>query len=346
MPTTRSQSKAMSTPQVSPAQQKPGSPKSTPSQESPASTISQETPRNIPSQDSTPSWDNLLSPRRIHANTIIMGYPLKSEVGQKLQKWVLYQLIHDPTNFWLSWDPTDSEDIRLLQKYAESNGSIFYLPSSIVKNLISLGDYMNLLIKQDRPTDQKYNKLYYLMDEQWTKLTAHDMRSALVDEKFEKLSSHMTSTSPYHMPHFRSPTSPVPMWSLMHFEVASFKKSIEREASAYSFLKDERYFDKFQRDLFITATSHDVSEILDPTYTPGTSPEEQELFEAKQIFMYKVFNETLLTDMGRTKVRKYLKTTDAQAVWKEYSEHMTTSSKGASEKRKLTHYLTNTVLDG
>ena len=67
--------------------------------------------------------------------------------------------------------------------------------------------------------------------------------------------------------------------------------------------------------------------------------------EAKQVFMYKVFNETLLTDMGRTKVRKYLKTTDAQAVWKEYSEYMTTSSKGASEKSKITHYLTNTVLD-
>ena len=49
--------------------------------------------------------------------------------------------------------------------------------------------------------------------------------------------------------------------------------------------------------------------------------------------------------MGRTKGRKYLKTTDAQAVWKEYSEYMTTSSKGASEKRKITYYLTNTMLD-
>ena len=131
----------------------------------------------------------------------------------------------------------------------------------------------------------------------------------------------------------------------MHLELASFKNSIRREASAYSTLKDERYFDKFQRDLFITAKSHDVSEILDPTFAPGPSPEEQELFEAKQVFMYKVFNETLLTDMGSTKVRKYLKTTDAQAVWKEYSEYMTTSSKGASEKWKITHYLTNTVLD-
>ena len=109
-------------------------------------------------------------------------------------------------------------------------------------------------------------------------------------------------------------------------------------------MKDERYFDKFQRDLFITAKYHDVSEILDPTFTPGPSPEEKELFEAKQVFMYKVFNETLLTDMVRTKVRKYLKPTDAQAVWKEYSEYMTTASKGASEKRKLTQYVTNTVL--
>ena len=49
--------------------------------------------------------------------------------------------------------------------------------------------------------------------------------------------------------------------------------------------------------------------------------------------------------MGRTKVRKYLQTTNAQAVWKEYSEYRTTASKGASEKRKLTQYVTNTILD-
>ena len=204
---------------------------------------------------------------------------------------------------------------------------------------------MNPLIKQDRSDDEKYNKLYYLMDEQLTKLTAYDMRSALIDEKQEKQNSHMSPATPTHMPHLRSPTSPVPVRSPMYLELASFKKSIKREASAYSTLKDERYFDKFQRDLFITAKSHDVSKILDPTFTPGPSQEEQELFEVKQVFMYKVFNETLLTDMGRTKVRKYLKTTDAQAVWKEYSENTTTSSKGVSEKRKITHYLTNTVLD-
>ena len=49
--------------------------------------------------------------------------------------------------------------------------------------------------------------------------------------------------------------------------------------------------------------------------------------------------------MGKTIARRYLAHTDAQAVWKELSEHMRTSSKGASEKRRLTRYVTNTVLD-
>ena len=61
----------------------------------------------------------------------MMGHPLKSEVGKKLQKFVIYHLINDSTDLWLSWDTTDPDDIRLLQKYAENNGYIVYLPSII-----------------------------------------------------------------------------------------------------------------------------------------------------------------------------------------------------------------------
>ena len=81
-------------------------------------------------------------------------------------------------------------------------------------------------------------------------------------------------------------------------EFASFKTDIKREASAYCILKDERYFDKFRSHLLITVTSHEVSEILEPTFTPGLSQEEQELFDPKETLMNNVFNETLLTDMG------------------------------------------------
>ena len=61
--------------------------------------------------------------------------------------------------------------------------------------------------------------------------------------------------------------------------------------------------------------------------------------------MLSVFHANLQTDMGKTIVRRHWAYTDAQAVWKELSEHMRTSSKGASEKRRLTQYVTNTVLE-
>ena len=61
--------------------------------------------------------------------------------------------------------------------------------------------------------------------------------------------------------------------------------------------------------------------------------------------MFSVSNANLQTDMGKTIVRRDLTTTDAQSVWRQLSEHMRTSTKGASEKRRFTEYVTNTVLD-
>ena len=135
------------------------------------------------------------------------------------------------------------------------------------------------------------------------------------------------------------------VYSSAALELMSFKKGIKREITAYPSLKDEKYFAGSKRSLFIVAKTHECSDVLDPNYTPGSEPEAQELFEAKQTFMVSVFNTNLQTGMGKTIVRRHLATTDAQAVWKELSEHMKTSSTGASEKRRLTQYVTNTVLD-
>ena len=148
---------------------------------------------------------------------------------------------------------------------------------------------------------------------------------------------------------------PVPSWPISSsrptgylpaaIELMDFKKGTKREIAAYPSLKDERYFDGFKRSLLIVVKTHECNEVLDPTYTPGSEAEEQELFEAKQAFMFSVFNANRQTDMGKTIVRRHLANTDAQAVWKKLTEHMRTSSKGASEKRRLTQYVTNTVLD-
>ena len=148
MPTTRSQSKAMSTPPISSVLEEP---------ESPKSTSSQETPWSAQYINNTSQLGNQLSPGWVHAITIIMGKSLQPEAGEMLQKWIHYHLIPDQTEFWFSWDHSDPEDFRLLQKYEESDGSIAYLPNNLAKNLVSLWDFMNLLMKKDRP-DGENNK--------------------------------------------------------------------------------------------------------------------------------------------------------------------------------------------
>ena len=90
-----------------------------------------------------------------------MGHPLSSESGKSIQKWILYHAIQDPIEFWLYWDPTDPYDIKLLQEYVGSNGSVVYLPNSTIKSLISLWNYMNLLIKKGKFVDEKYNAQYF-----------------------------------------------------------------------------------------------------------------------------------------------------------------------------------------
>ena len=76
-----------------------------------------------------------------------------------------------------------------------------------------------------------------------------------------------------------------------------FKKGTKREIAEYPSLKDERYFDGFKRSLFIVSKTHECNEVLEPTYTPGSEPEEQELFEPKQLFVFSVFNSNLQTDI-------------------------------------------------
>ena len=159
MTTTWSQSLAVSSPQTTAAPQEP------------------ENPESIPSQGRS------LSPEWIHA--ITHGSPLTSEIGQRIQKWILSQTILDYTNLVITLDPIEFEENRHLQKYEEPDGSITYLQSNTVKQLIGLRNYIIQLISQKRPAEQKYNTFYFILGEQWFNVIAHDMRSALVNAVLE-----------------------------------------------------------------------------------------------------------------------------------------------------------------
>ena len=78
--------------------------------------------------------------------------------------------------------------------YQETDGSLAYLKGHTVRKLVSLMKYMSLLISQDRSDAQKHNPLYFISGNQLFKLTAHDMKSAMVNEKLENHGSQKYSS--------------------------------------------------------------------------------------------------------------------------------------------------------
>ena len=135
--------------------------------------------------DIIPSQESPLSPEWTHAITILMGHPLSSEPGKHIKKWIIYHSIHKYTMFALKWNPTQFKLDIHMQMYQETDGSLAYLKSHTVRKLVSLMKYMSLLIRQDRPNGHEHNLLYFISGNQLFKLTAHDMKSALVNEKLE-----------------------------------------------------------------------------------------------------------------------------------------------------------------
>jgi len=103
-------------------------------------------------------------------------------------------------------------------------------------------------------------------------------------------------------------------------EVEYFKRSIKRDATIYPTLREDLGWDNWNRNVLTLARTHNVIEVFDSTYKPNDSLE-SELFKQKQAFVYSVFVRTVLTDMGKTIVRQYEQSYDAQQVYKELVDY-------------------------
>ena len=124
----------------------------------------------------------------------------------------------------------------------------------------------------------------------------------------------------------------------------SFLKTGKRDKKDYDVLKDERYYDNWQRSFIAQARAHDIEQVLDPSYTPDND-REAKLFKRKQQFAYTVLDATLKTDMGKTIVRKHQYTGDAQRVWYEFTNYMKQSTRAKYSASKLLSWLTSTKYD-
>ena len=274
-----------------------------------------------------------------HSLTNLLGHDPTSDHGIALRQWVHFQGVHNILDL-LSWDQEELKIVPAQQIYfVDDHGQGLYLRTNQIKQMCGLITYMKHVFgAYNSDIDPRDDPFHPFSPEEWSQQTSTMLRTYLIQ--------HLPNPNrPEPVPSEAIPSSRRTGYSPAAIELMGFKKGIKREMAAYPSLKDERHFDGFKRSLFIIAKTHKCNEILDPNYTPGSEPEQKELFEAKQTFMFSLFNANLQTDMGKTIVRRHLANTDAQAVWKELSKHMRTSSKGASEKRRLTQYVTNTVLD-
>ena len=125
--------------------------------------------------------------------------------------------------------------------------------------------------------------------------------------------------------------------------VIDFQRSIKRDPSLFETLKHDHQWDGWQRHTSSLAHTFDVADVLDPTYQPST-PEETELFNLKQDFMFAVFNNILKTDTGKNLVRQHEKTRNAQAVYKALSDYALRSARASMDASNLLTYITTARL--
>ena len=274
-----------------------------------------------------------------HSLTTLLGHDPTSDPGIGLRQWVHFQGVHNILDL-LSWDQEELKAVPAQQAYSlDDHGQGLYLRTNQIQQMCGLITYRkHVFAAYNSDIDPRDDPFHPFTPDEWSQQTSTMLRTYLIQYL-------PNPNGPEPVPSGPIPSSRPTGYSPAAIELMGFKKGIKREIAAYPSLKDERYFDGFKRSLLIVAKTHECNEVLDPNYTPDSEPEEQEHFEAKQTFMFSVFNANLQTDMGKTIVRRHLANTDAQSVWKELSEHMRTSSKGASEKRRLTQYVSNTGLD-
>ena len=126
--------------------------------------------------------------------------------------------------------------------------------------------------------------------------------------------------------------------------VREFKKGIKRDQNLFPILNRESAWDNYHQALLVQTKAQDLEDIIISTYIPQDD-EGQLLFDEKQKFMTAVFQKTLQTDKGKSIVRKYAKTSNAQKIYAELEEHHLTSTKAEAESENILNYLITSKID-
>ena len=268
-----------------------------------------------------------------HSLTTLLGNDPTSDPGIALRQWVHFQGLHNILDL-LSWDQEELKAVPPQQVYSLGNhGQGLYLTTNQIKQMCGLITYVKHVFgAYNSDIDPRDDPFHPFTPDEWSQQTSTMLITFLIQNlpnpnRLEPVPSGPISSS--------RPTG----YSPSAIQLMDFKKGIKREIAAYPSLKDERYFDGFKRSLLIVAKTYECNEVLDPTILQVVNLRNTSFLKPNKPLCAVSLMLTFKLTWGRRA------NTDAQSVWKELSEHMRTSSKGASEKRGLTQYVTNTVLD-
>ena len=191
-----------------------------------------------------------------------------------LRQWVNHQGIENHVDL-LSWEEEEIKTNPIQQIFTlDDHRQGSYLRTNQTKQICGLITYMKHVFSEYMLREVRPHPFHPFSPEEWSQQTSTMTRTFLVQNLPNPIGPQPVISGPI------SSSRPAP-YSPAAIELMSFKRGIKREITAYPSLKDERYFDSFKWSLFIVAKTHECREVLDPNYTPGSEPEEQELFEAK-----------------------------------------------------------------
>jgi len=86
-----------------------------------------------------------------------------------------------------------------------------------------------------------------------------------------------------------------------------------------------------------------VSDVLNPSFKPATGV--KDLFEAKQKYMYAVFERVMLTDKGKALVRSHEADANAQKIFNKLCKDALRSTCSSIDSSRLLSYITSVRIE-
>ena len=250
----------------------------------------------------TPSVPPSIPPVWEHVIAVLMKLPPTTAEGQNMRAWVTYHSLTSLEDF-LMWEldtlQYDAITVCYHSRDPTQPNSLVSLKHNSIRHLIMLRKYIHHLVQDSHLSVSSDATDHALEPDNFLHTTFHQFMSLKLNE--------ITTSSPSPPPSVTaSDPRAAPSPPSCSSQLLNFKRGIKRDIFVYPTLKDEKYYESFKRSVLVTARAHDCEEILQPTFRPRGDADSLELFTLKNEFMYRVFNKCLLSDMGKTIVRKHL----------------------------------------